>query len=183
MTDLHRSDPDPLDRESELKLAREIRHLESGIMPSRDLWKGIERRIMDHPQKPARSRHPDWMPWGIAASLLIAASALVLNILQMDTTSGGFISAERGYDEMRIEYQRVRNPMLEEFSRVNRNLDEQTLQDLYRNLDILGQARRTLEDEIRRSPENQRLVESLMRVHQQELEVLKQDYIHSGRYL
>jgi hypothetical protein len=40
----------------------------------------------------------------------------------------------------------------------------------------MEQARREIEDQVRMNPENRRLVEMLMRIHEQELELLKQDY-------
>jgi hypothetical protein len=55
------------------------------------------------------------------------------------------------------------------------------LNDLYRNLDILEQARRDIEAQVRENPENRRLLEMLMSIHAQELDLLKQDYSRPGR--
>ena len=65
----------------ELQLAREIRGLDREIMPQRDLWKAIERNIADYPQRKQFSLQRDWMPYGVAASLIIAITALVVNVV------------------------------------------------------------------------------------------------------
>ncbi len=166
----------------DLVLAREIRNLDPEMSPERNLWAGIERKIQDYPQKQKKTSI-DWVPYGVAASLVIAVSALLLNMLQLSTTESQFVSTARSFDLMQAEYIQVRNPLVQKFSEVNKELDEQTLNDLYRNLEILAQARRDIEAQVRQNPENRRLVEMLMRIHEQELELLKQDFSRPGRFL
>ena len=166
----------------DLVLAREIRNLDPEMSPERNLWTGIERQIQDYPQKQKRTS-VDWVPYGVAASLVIAVSALLLNVLELNPAKPQFVSADRSFDLMQAEYIQVRNPMVQKFSEVNKELDEQTLNDLYRNLEILAQARRDIEAQVRQNPENRRLVEMLMRIHEQELELLKQDFSRPGRFL
>lgn len=168
---------------TDLILAREIKNLDREMQPERNLWLGIERQIQDYPQRRRLTLPGEWMPYGIAASLLIAFSALLLNLVQLNVAGPEFVSTEQSFDRMRTEYIQVRNPLVEKFWEVNKGLDEQTLNDLYRNLDILEQARRDIEAQVRENPENRRLVEMLMRIHEQELELLKQDYSRPGRLL
>jgi hypothetical protein len=123
----------------------------------------------------------NWMPYGIAASLLVAFSALMLNIIQLDKPDSGYVSTDQSFDRMQSEYVQIRNPMVQKFWEVNKDLDESVLNDLYRNLDILEQARRDIEAQVRENPENRRLVEMLMSIHEQELDLLKQDYSQPGR--
>lgn len=167
---------------SELELARRVRALDNTMEPERDLWAGIQRQILDHPQKtPVNSTHR-WMPHAVAASLLVAVTALALNIVQMQ---GG--NEYRGepvvLQQMQREYMQVRNPMVEEFSRVNQGLDEPTRQELYRNLEIMTQARRDLEVQLKENPEDVHLIEMLMKVHEQEIELLRQDFTAHSRSL
>jgi len=166
----------------DLVLAREIRNLDPEMSPERDLWAGIERQIQDYPQKQKKTSL-DWIPYGVAASLVIAVSALVLNMLQLNPAESQFVSSDRSFDLMQAEYIRVRNPLVQKFSEVNKELDEQTLNDLYRNLEIMEQARRDIEVQVRQNPENRRLVEMLMRIHEHELELLKQDFSRPGRFM
>lgn len=166
----------------DLVLAREIRNLDPEMSPERNLWTGIERQIQDYPQK-GRKTSRDWIPYGVAASLVIAVSALLLNMLQLNPMEPQFVSSDRSFDLMRAEYVQVRNPLVQKFSEVNKALDDQTLEDLYRNLEIMAQARHELEAQVRRNPENRRLVEMLMRIHEQELELLRQDFSRPGGFM
>ena len=47
----------------------------------------------------------------------------------------------------------------------------------------MAQARHELEAQVRRNPENRRLVEMLMRIHEQELELLRQDFSRPGGFM
>ena len=84
---------------------------------------------------------------------------------------------------MQVDYVQLRNPLVQKFGEVNKNLDEQTLDDLYRNLDILESARKEIEAQVRENPENRKLVETLMRIHEQELDLLRQDFSRSGHFM
>ncbi len=168
---------------TDLSLARQIKNLDREIQPERDLWMGIERQIQDYPQKRKLTLPTDWMPYGIAASLLIAFSALMLNIVQLDRAEPRYVSTDQSFDRMRAEYIQVRNPMVEKFWEVNKDLDEKVREDLYRNLEILEKARRDIEHQVRENPDNRRLIEMLMSIHEQELELLKQDYSRPGRFM
>lgn len=176
---------------TDLELARLVRDLDPEIQPDRDLWRGIERQIMDAPQVQKRSM--DWMPYGIAASLMIATAALVLNLLQPGNLQPVGLQAPVAYspgqpgvtgmDVFAGEMTAVTNPMLERFDRVNSGLEEATRLDLMRNLDILKNARLELERDLRADPTNQRARQMLIRVHEKELALLRQDYLAPARSL
>jgi hypothetical protein len=78
---------------------------------------------------------------------------------------------------------KTRDPLVERFTETNRNLAPATLEELYRNIEILAQARRDTESQVRQDPTNRRLVEQLMRIHEQELALLKQDFSQPSRAL
>jgi hypothetical protein len=175
----------------ELRLAREVRELDREIQPNRDLWAGIERRIAEHPQPKKAGFTPNWMKFGMAASVLMAFSALVLTMT--DARQAGFAPSESvafqeepGFDAletMQVEYLRNRDPLIQQFTETNRNLAPETLEELYRNIEIVAQARRDIEAKVRQEPTNRRLVEQLMRIHEQELALLKQDFSQPARAL
>ena len=71
--------------------------------------------------------------------------------------------------------------MVERFDVANKDLAPETRDDLFRNIEIIRAARRDIEAQLLQNPDNPRLVEMLMRVHQQELELLKQDFSQIGR--
>ena len=160
----------------DLRLAREIRNLDREIQPARDLWAGIERNIMQYPQRKKTQWVSNWMPYGVAASLVIAMTALVLNLLSLNQPSGQVVGPDFTIESLQRGYLQVRNPLVDQFAEVNKNLAPETLEDLYRNIEIMAQARRDIEGQVRQNPENERLVEMLMRIHEQEIELLKQDY-------
>lgn len=167
----------------ELQLAREIRGLDREIMPQRDLWKAIERNIADYPQRKQFSLQRDWMPYGVAASLIIAITALVVNVVGIEQKGSTLSAADYAIDSIDSGYMNVRNSMVDQFRETNKNLDQATLDDLYRNIEIMAKAKKDIETQVRANPENTKLVEMLMRVHERELKLLKQDYSQPGRYL
>jgi len=164
------------DQPIDLLLARQIRDLDQEIQPSRDLWPGIERNIIEYPQRKKTEWRNDWMPYGVAASLLLAVSALVINLTGVNQSADRFVAAEHTISAVQNGYIKVRNPLVEQFTEVNKNLEPATLEELHRNIEIMEQARLDIEAQVRQNPEDQRLVEMLMRIHSQEIELLKQDY-------
>ena len=175
----------------EMRLAREVRNLDREIQPGRDLWAGIERRIAEHPQPRKAGFTPNWMKLGMAASVLMAFSALVLTMVDvrpgavLDDGTMAFVEqpGSSALEVMQVEYMKTRDPLVERFTETNRNLAPATLEELYRNIEILAQARRDIESQVRKDPTNRRLVEQLMRIHEQELALLKQDFSQPSRAL
>ncbi len=162
----------------ELDLARRVRQLDREMMPDRDLWPGIERQISRHSQ-----RRVSWGGLGIAASLIMATCALALSV--MDRAEMSLTAVQLTLDESLVQmddnYQRVRNPLEVAFGETNKSLDDETLDDLYRNIRIMRDAGLELERLVRAHPEERKYVEMLMRVHEQELELLKRDYTGEGQ--
>ena len=165
----------------DIMLAREIRELDREMMPTRNLWEGIERNISEFPQSKKREWSTNWMPYGIAASFLVAFSALVLNVVNMQQEISPMLSAGATINTVQEGYLQVRNPLVDRFSETNKTLAPETLDDLYKNIEIMAKARRDIEEQVRQNPDNQRLVTMLMRIHEQELQLLKQDYSKPGR--
>ena len=168
----------------DLVLAREIRNLDPEIQPGRDLWPAIERNIADFQQAKKRVWTENWQPYGIAASLVIAVAALTSNFVTPNQTEFGQTAANTGsfaIDNIGVEYLKVRNPLLDQFKETNKSLAPETLEDLFHNIQLMELARRDIEVQLREHPESRRLVEMLMRIHQQEIELLQQDYSKPGR--
>ncbi len=168
--------------ENDLQLARAIRTLPRDRQPERDLWVGIERQLADHPQRNGM-RDQRWVPYGVATSLVFAVSALVLSVVQMSVPAPAVVGSGSAFEQMQVDHLRIRNPLVQKFVEVNEALDEQTLADLYRNIEIMEQARREIESQLREHPENRRLVEMLLRVHERELALLRQDFAGLGTTL
>jgi hypothetical protein len=166
----------------DMMLARAIRDLDQEISPGRDLWSGIERKITDHPHESNEKGRMNWMPYGIAASLVVAIISLTVSIGGVSGGNADIVSAETSFNQMSNEHIKVLNPLVTRFGQVNENLAPETLDDIYRSLEIMEVARRDIEAQVRKNPDDHRLVEMLMRIHEQELELLRQDFSASGRY-
>ncbi|MBL4680423.1 MAG: hypothetical protein JKY88_06830 [Pseudomonadales bacterium] len=167
-----------------LALARELRQLNPEMEPSRDLWPAIERGMAQYVQ-PTKKRL-NWMPYSVAASLLIAVSALVSNVVLMKQQTAPVLVQGTdifSLDENQVEYLKVRNTLKDQFMETNRMLPLATLDDLNHNIQILEDARIEIESQVRANPQDARLIELLMRIHAQEIELLKQDYSKSGQFM
>lgn len=167
------------DDPADLALSRAVKALESEIQPERDLWAGIERRIAESPQKNRGMLAEHWMPVGVAASLVVAVTSLVLNLTQPQGLQGLTFepqSVEQGIDSINNQYRQVTSPMAQNFGEINKSLDPETLNELFRNLAIIEQARKDIEAQVRANPENPKLIEMLMWIHRKEVELLKQDF-------
>lgn len=179
---------DSLSPEWEMQLAREVRALDRDILPSRNLWPGIERKMEAFPQTKKPEYSASWLRFGMAASVLMAFSALVLTVadLGFDGTRGNTASLfeqsrPTSLETMQVEYLKTRAPLVEQFTETNRSLSPDTLEELYRNIEIMAQARQDIEAQVRLDPTNRRLVEQLMRIHEQELALLMQDFSQPTR--
>ena len=162
----------------DISLARAVRDLDREIQPTRDLWPGIERQIANYPQR----HRDDWlykvMPYGMAASLLVAATALVVSLTQVGSREElQYTSLENSIGAMQNEFMTVRNPSVQQFEEANQGLDPETIVLLRKNIEIIEKARKEIELALLANPENQRLIDMLMRVHQQELNLLNQKYV------
>ncbi len=173
-------------QDTDLQLARAVRGLEVELQPQRDLWLGIERRIDQSPQpRPRSSGH--WLPYGVAASLLIAVASLMLNLFAPvgpdPKTSQEPVGVAATLDQLSADHASRRAPMLATFQAVNASLDHNTRVELYRNIEIMDRARREIEAEVREHPQDRELVSALLRIQQRELWFLNQDYSYFGRTL
>jgi hypothetical protein len=172
--------------EFDMLLAREVRGLDREIQPDRNLWVGIARRIGDHPQRRWRGRER-WLPYGVAASLAIAVTSLVLNLIGVvDTASPEQPMPSEltaSLDQLGADHASRRAPMLATFRAVNASLDQNTRDELYRNLEIMARARSEIEAQVRDNPQDRELVASLLRLQQWELRLLSEDYASPGNTL
>lgn len=183
MTDEKNQETGQVSTPMDLVIAREIRALDKEIMPTRDLWSGIERNISEFPQPKKTEKTRDWMPYGIAASLVIAVSSLLVNLVGSSQPNQQLVTAEHAINSVQSHYLEVRNPLVDQFAETNKALAPETLEDLYRNIQIVENARKDIEEQVRQNPDNQRLVTMLMRIHEKEIKLLKQDYSKPGRSL
>jgi len=164
----------------DLALAREVRNLDRDIQPPRDLWPGIERSIANIPQRDNSGLLYRFMPYGVAASLIMAVTALVLSLDEPAISRDArYVTLEESVNRVQDDFLAVRNPSFQQFEKANRELDPETIKLLYRNVEIIEKARKEIELALEANPESQRLLEMLLRVHEQELNLLNQSYVNS----
>ena len=161
----------------DLVLARAVRELPPELEPSRNLWPGVERKIADYPQRRGFSLKQQWQSMGVAASFVMAASALTLALVNLNEPGAQWASGGTPLDQMSQDYEQARRPLLVKFTETNKYLGADTLNNVYANLEVLAQARREIEAQLHDTPQDGRLLEQLMRIHEQELELLKQDFL------
>ncbi len=162
----------------DIALARAVKNLDRDRQPLRDLWPGIERQIAGYPQRHRENWGYKLLPYGMAASLLIGVTALILSLHQLGNSQEiKYASLERAVGEMQNDFITVRNPSVQRFEQANQGLDEETISLLRKNFEIIEKARQEIELALVKNPENQRLIDMLMRVHQQELDLLNQKYV------
>ena len=155
---------------NEVELQRRVRELDTFIAPQRDLWQGIERRITALPQRgPLRERV---LSFGVAASFMMAAAALILSIGQFQSgridvsesltnqsfTEGGFALMGLG-DEAPTGF-----------------VDPKTRSEIFQSLAVLVQARAELYRQIQENPTDHRLRDMLVKVRAQERALLALEF-------
>lgn len=159
---------------ADLELARQVQALSREMPPERDLWPGIERSIARYPQREGWN----WSQLAVAASFVLAFSAFLLTVAdRVDVTlRPAQLTMDESVRQMQENYLQVRSPLEATFVETNQELGEGTLDELHRNLAIIRRANLELEHLVRENPENRRYVELLIRVQEQELEMLNRDY-------
>ncbi len=175
----HDNKPEQVDDLLDISLARAVRNLDREIQPHRDLWPGIERHIANFPQRDRDSFVYRMMPYGMAASLLIAVTALVLSLYPTSPMqTAHYASLEESVRQVQNDFLAVRNPSFQQFKQTNKELDPDTIKLLYRNVEIIEKARKEIELALIANPENEQLLGMLLRLHEQELGLLNQSYVN-----
>ncbi len=172
----HDSQPDDLALQV---IARELRALPRELPPRRPLWPEVEARISRVQQESAGPSRRAWMPTALAASVLLAVSALALSVhtslrLQAASTpavaeSGAHDAAlqaiESGYATAQLAY-------LRDLAARDSRLDGETRAVLQDNLRIIEAARSEIETALVEQPRDPLLLDALQSVRRTELEVL-----------
>ena len=177
----------------ELELQRKVNALQREIHPERDLWQGIERSLTETPQKRPVREH--LLPASVAASVFMAAAALLLSLIQFQSNHDVAKVPPRNADhEARVVSQFLLTGELgttgaalqaslgTDFPEVRR-IDPELRAEIYQNLVTLAEARTAIYREIQKQPGDFRLHQMLTSVQAQERELLQQDFTRQGRSL
>jgi hypothetical protein len=89
-----------------------------------------------------------------------------------------YASLEESVRQVQSDFLAVRNPTFRQFEQTNKELDPETVKLLYRNIEIIEKARKEIEFALMATPENEQLLGMLLRLHEQELDLLNQSYVN-----
>jgi hypothetical protein len=149
-------------------LQRGARALPRVEMPTRDLWSGIESRLVPRPPAPAARRFDRLRPWALlaAALALVLLGASLAQLRQRGTPPHGFAEAQ-------ARYLSASAALAEALAADPRALPEATRAVVERNLTILDQAIRESETALAADPGNPDLEQLLTARYEQRLALLR----------
>lgn len=157
-------------------LVKRVQDLPQEVAPERSLWPDIEAQISKLSQeKPRRAK----LPLAIAASLLMAASAVGLSVYTFVAHSPAdqvavampatdpLTSIEAGYSPARVAY-------LGDMATRESNLDPRTRELLLANLSLIEATGHQIRASLQRYPNDPLLLDALELVSSNEVEILEQ---------
>ena len=164
----------------DLGLARALRDMERETEPERDLWPGIERRIAVIPlgQNAWLQR---LMISAVAASFIMASASLLLVLGRSAAPNSAGVELQQSVVQMEREFLHLRNPMIKIINESVPDLDEKTLLLVFKNFEIIENARKEIELALLSNPEDLQLLQMLRRLRQQEIDLLDATYAVTER--
>ena len=171
----------PVDMNKEKELLRAISSLPDAETPSRDLWTGIAEQLTERETK---TYTPRWIPWAIAATLLLSFSSVLVSWTNLQTANQVFaennnlnqkdMAVHAQLKSMEQEFGLAKSALLSKIAMNSSQTDADLISDVKSNLIIIEQATSQLKAAIIKQPEDQSLPRLLQATYQQELVVLTQ---------
>ena len=171
-----------LDLNKERELQRHIADLATEDEPQLDLWSGIKARIE---QPKFISRTPKWIPWAVAASLIVSIGSVSFSWQNLQ-------NAEEIYSQLKTEtnheqlsglnqvaliedsYKIAKASLMETIVKPNSSIDSQLMSQIEDRLVDIEFAAALLKVAIEKQPTDSQLHLLLKATYQQELEILTQ---------
>jgi len=156
-----------------------LEQLPQEMTPSHDLWPAIAQRLQ--PQVQREARHGNWMPWAMAATVLLSCGALTLSWRNLQDARSlvahqQFAVAENTVVSqlaaMEQEYRLARSALLTQIGYLSADTDPNLVAYVQQNLADIDRATDNLKSAIREHPEDPSLPALLQSTYQQELAVL-----------
>ncbi|NVJ62572.1 MAG: hypothetical protein HWE27_19450 [Gammaproteobacteria bacterium] len=147
------------------KLPREISPPESG-------WKNVEQQILSQPV--AIARQSKWMPFAVAASLLVAVFSTAISIKTLndyESFRDEQLAFQRTQEQIMLQDQQrqiIRTNFIGRLQNASSSLDPATVADINNNLAIIEQALIDIKQALIKQPGNSRLTELLQDTYAQE---------------
>ena len=171
----------PVDINKEKKLLEAIQSLPDAETPSRDLWAGIADQLT---KRETKTYTPRWIPWAIAATLLLSFSSVFVSWTNLQTANQALaennisnqkvIGVHAQLKAMEQEFGLAKSALLSQIAMNSTQTDADLMSDVKSNMIIIEQATNQLKAAIIKQPENPSLQKLLQATYQQELVVLTQ---------
>jgi hypothetical protein len=168
-----------------LSIKEAIERLPSTMEPRNDQWSAIRSRIETEAQGVQKSsvRHTysySWMPYAVAASLLLAVVSTVISWKTMTDYRAlqqqqlALFEQQRNLQRMEQQRQLLKAQFLEDFSRAADRLDPAVVADVRNNLVVIEQALADIQRALKQDPGNSRLNALLMETYAHERQLIEQ---------
>lgn len=160
-----------------VEILNEVEQLPTGIMPDRDLWPGIAKRLQ--PPKPNIITFPNTRRRWAGLGLVAAAILLVVTLGNLPTILNGGISdpiipvAESEHDQITAEYEEAKATLLAALELQRDELAPETLSIIEENLTIIENAVVDIDRAMAANPNNPKLEGMLYAAYQSEVSLLK----------
>lgn len=140
-----------------------LHRLPAELIPERDLWPGIARRL-----DPPRHR---WIPVAVAASILISVASALCSWNLYETRRQETTLAMRELERIESPYMAARAVYTRQWPELRSQLDPETVKIFERNLRIIHNANAELMNALRKQPGNPALQRLLQQTLSQELDL------------
>jgi len=175
-------DEQSLDLNKERELQKQIAGLAMEADPQVDLWPNIKHQI----EQPAvKYGAPKWMPWAIAASLIVSLGSVALSWQNLEQAKMLY-SQQQDQNDNRATDEKTQVEIIENSYRVakvslmknivssNSSIDAQLMAEIKNKLFDIDAAALLLKEAIRNQPRGSQLPLLLKATYEQELEILTQ---------
>ncbi len=162
------------------KIKQSIERLPDSIEPPNDQWSAIRHRIeLDASRLKSKSQQ-GWMPYAVAASLLLALVSTAISWKSMSAYQAlqqqqiALFEQQRSLQLMEDQHQLVKARFLDDFEQQTESMDPAVVADVKNNLVIIEQAIADIKRALMQDPGNQRLNELLAETYSQERQLIEQ---------
>lgn len=168
-----------------LNIKQAIDQLPDSFEPQQDQWKAICSRIeAEAPEIKVnniqRSARQGWMPYAVAASLLLAVVSTAISWKSMSAYQAlqqqqfALFEQQRSMQLMEDQHQLLKARFLDDFEQQAESMDPAVVADVKNNLVIIEQALADIKKALAQDPGNQRLNELLAETYTQERQLIEQ---------
>jgi hypothetical protein len=174
-------DPANLADFGEQQIAQQAANLTKDIQPKRELWPEIAQRIKETPQDLPEKQQNRWLPFAMAASLMIALGSLgfagYTNMQlqeQLAKTAESEAKVNAVIDSIEQPYRIARTSYLNALATQEQYLSPEDREVLRKNLKIINDAANEIRAALVKNPNDPLLIEALILTHNKELALLNQ---------